>query len=79
MRCADVGDPIAHGFVDGVLQRLAAGLHADDFRAEHAHAGDVERLARHVFRAHVDRALQAEMRAHRGGRDAVLPPRRFRR
>ena len=40
--------------------------------AEHAHAEDVQRLARHVFGAHVDDALEAEQRARRGRRHAVL-------
>ena len=31
VRGADVGDPIAHGFVDGVFQGSAAGIDADDF------------------------------------------------
>ena len=69
---ANVGDPIAHRFVDGVLERLAAGVDADDLRAEHAHAGDVERLARHVFGAHVDDAFESEMRSDSGAGDAVL-------
>ncbi len=45
----------------------------DHFGAEQPHAEDVERLARHVVGAHVDVALEAEQRAHRRGRDAVLP------
>ena len=75
---ADVGDPIAHGFVDGVFQGFAAGFDADDFGAKHAHAGDVEGLAGHVFRAHVNGALQAEMRGDSGGGDAVLARAGFR-
>jgi hypothetical protein len=38
---ADVGDPVAHGFVDGFLQSFLAGVNGDDFGAEHAHAEDV--------------------------------------
>src|SRR5205085_2624180 len=29
MRGAYVGDPVAHGFVDGVLERAAAGIHRE--------------------------------------------------
>ena len=47
-------------------------------RAEHAHAGDVERLAGHVFRAHVHDAVEAKVRGDRGGRDAVLARAGFR-
>ena len=34
VRRAHVGDPVAHGFVDRVLQRAAAGIHANHFRAQ---------------------------------------------
>ena len=69
---ADVGDPIAHGFVDGVFQSAAAGIDADDLRAEHAHARNVERLAGHVFRTHIDDAFEAEVCGDGSGGDAVL-------
>jgi hypothetical protein len=72
VRGADVGHPIAHGFVDGVLEGAAAGLDSDDPCAEQAHARDVEGLARHVFRTHVYDAFQAEVRRDGGGGDAVL-------
>ena len=52
---------------------------ADDLRAQQPHAEDVQALPAHVFFAHVDHALEAEQRAHRGGGDAVLARRRFRR
>ena len=54
------------------FKRAAAGRHAAHGRAEQAHPDDVQRLARHVVGAHVDVALEAEQRAHGGGRDAVL-------
>ena len=69
---ANVGDPIAHGFIDGILERAAAGIDAHDLCAKHAHTGDVERLARHVFRTHVDNAFEAEMRGDGGASDSVL-------
>ena len=72
MRGADVGDPVAHGFVDGVFQRARSGTHAANFGAEQPHAEDVEFLAAHVFGAHVDDALEAQQRADRRRRDAVL-------
>ena len=40
VRGADVGDPVAHGFVDGVLERLLAGGDAD---APRRRAGSCER------------------------------------
>ncbi len=72
VRGAHVGDPVAHGFVDGVFQCAAAGIDGDDLRAEQAHARDVERLTRHVFRAHVDDAFEAEMRGDGCGGHTVL-------
>ena len=72
VRVADVGHPVAHRFVDGVLQRLAAGIDLTDRRAEQLHANDVQRLATHVLGAHVDVALETEQRARGRGRDTVL-------
>ncbi len=72
MRGADVRDPVAHGFVDGFLQGLLPGVHRHDFRAEHFHAIDVQRLPLAIHRAHVDDAFHAEHRADGGGGDAVL-------
>ena len=69
---ADVGDPVAHGFADGVLERAAAARDAHHLRAQQTHAEDVQPLPAHVFLAHVDDALEAEQRADRGGGDAVL-------
>ena len=67
-----VGDPVAHRLVDGVLQRLRAGVDTAHGRAEQLHAEDVERLALHVLGAHVDVAGQPEQRADGGRRHAVL-------
>ena len=72
VRGANVGNPIAHGFVDGVLKRAAAGIDADNLRAQQAHPRNVERLPRHVFGTHVHDAFQTEMRGDGGGRNAVL-------
>ncbi|CAM5639734.1 hypothetical protein SAURM35S_06328 [Streptomyces aurantiogriseus] len=72
VRVVDVGDPVAERLVDRVLQRAAAGLHGDDLGAEHTHPGHIEGLALGVDLAHVDGALEAEQRAGRRRRDAVL-------
>ena len=66
-------DPVPHGFVDGVLQRAAAGIDAADGGAEKLHAKDVERLPRHVFGAHVDVAVETEQRTGCCRGHAVLP------
>jgi hypothetical protein len=78
VRGADVGNPVAHGFVDGVFESARAGGDAADFRAEHAHAVDVELLAVHVLFAHVDDAVEAEECTDRCGGDAVLARAGFR-
>ncbi len=72
VRVADVGDPVAHRFVDGVLQRAAAGVDPQHLGAEQPHPEDVQRLPLHVLGAHVDVALEAEQRARRRRRHAVL-------
>ena len=71
-RVGDVGDPVAERLVHRVLERLGAGLDRDHLGAEHLHAEDVGRLARHVDGAHIDHAGQAEPGAEGRGGDAVL-------
>ena len=71
-RVVDGRDPVAERLVDGVLEGAAAGVDRDDLRAEQAHPDHVERLALHVDRAHVDGAVEAEVRRGGGGGDAVL-------
>ena len=68
----DVGDPVAHRFVDRVLERPAAGVDLPHLGAEQAHPDDVQRLPPHVLGAHVDAALEPEQRAGGRGRHAVL-------
>ena len=68
----DVGDPVAHGLVDGVLERAASGADRHDLGAQQAHPGHVERLPPGVLLAHVDDALQVEQRAGGRGGDTVL-------
>ena len=72
MRVRHVRDPVAHGLVDGVLQRLAAEIDGPHDRSEELHAEDVQRLARHVVGAHVDLAVEAEHGGGRGRCNAVL-------
>jgi hypothetical protein len=71
-RVGDVGDPVAHRFVQRILQRLRAGGHRHHLGTEQLHAIDVDLLALDIDRAHVDHALQAEARRHRGAGHAVL-------
>ena len=69
---ADVGHPVAHRLVDGVLQGPAAGVDAGDLRAEQPHPDHVEGLARHVLGAHVDLAGEPEEGAGGGRGHPVL-------
>ncbi len=67
-----IGDPVAHGFVERVLEGFAARLDRDHGRAQQFHAVDVGALALDVFAAHVDHALQAVAGANGGGGHAML-------
>ena len=71
-RVVDAGHPVADRLVDGVLQGARAGLHRHHLGAEQVHAGDVERLALRVDLAHVDHAVEPEVRRGGGRCDAVL-------
>mmetsp|Transcript_15479 Transcript_15479/g.33550 ORF Transcript_15479/g.33550 Transcript_15479/m.33550 type:complete len:670 (+) Transcript_15479:577-2586(+) len=68
----DVGDPVLHGLVDGVLQGLGSALGRDHLRSEHLHLEDVEGLSLDVNCAHVNDALEAHQGAGRGRGHAVL-------
>ena len=54
------GHPVAHCFVDRVLQRAAPGVNSLDRSSEQLHAEHVERLARHILGAHIHVALEPE-------------------
>ena len=74
---ADIRNPIANRFVDGVFEGAAATRDAAHFRAKQTHAEDVRFLPRHIDFAHVDDAFQAEQGAGGGGSDAMLAGTRF--
>ncbi len=68
----DGAHPVAKGFIEGILEGLAAGLDGDDAGAHELHAEDVEVLAADIFGAHVDIAGEAEDGGGGGGADAML-------
>ena len=68
----DVGHPGPQRVVHRVLQRAGAALDGDHLGPQQPHAEHVQRLARHVDRAHVHDAVHAQQRGGRGGGDAVL-------
>ena len=73
----DVRHPVAHRLVDGVLERRRAARDRPDLGPERAHPEHVRLLTLDVHGAHEHDARQAEERAGRGGRDAVLAGARF--
>ncbi len=72
VRVLDVGDPVAQGFVDGVLQDLSPRVTSTTSAPSIRMRADVEGLTAGVDLAHVDAALEAEHGAHGGGGHAVL-------
>ena len=68
----DVGHPVADGFVNGILERLAAALDREDFRAEQTHPKDVRLLAGNIDRAHVNVTFQPQQRRSGRAGNAVL-------
>ena len=71
-RVVHVGNPVAHGFVECILQRLAAALHRHHGGSQQLHAVHVGALALDVFAAHIDHAFQPVTGADGGGRHTVL-------
>ena len=64
--------PVAQRFITGIFQRGRTAVHRDHFRPHQTHTEHVRRLAFHVFRPHIDAALQAEQGAGEGRGHAVL-------
>ena len=71
-RIFDVGHPVAHRFVERVLECPGTALHRHHGRAEQLHAIYILRLALHVFRAHIHHAFHAVARRHGSGRHTML-------
>ena len=69
---ANVCHPIAHGFVDGIFQCLAAGGYRNHPCAQQFHSKYIQFLAANVFFTHIDIAFQAQKRANRRCSYAML-------
>src|SRR5436309_14318404 len=54
IRCAHIRNPVANGFIDGVLERPASRRYGHHARAQQFHAEDVDLLPADVLLAHVD-------------------------
>ncbi|CAB4921308.1 unannotated protein [freshwater metagenome] len=72
MSAVNSRNPIAHGLIDGILERLAPRSHWNDFGPKESHTHNIEGLSSGVFLAHVNRAVEAHHRCCRRRRDAVL-------
>src|ERR1051326_3318590 len=72
MSSPDVGHPIAHRFVDRLLEGGLAYRHRNDLRAKEFHARDVQGLPVHVDLPHINDAFAAKTRRDGGSGDAVL-------
>ncbi len=68
----NVGYPVAQRFVDRVLERSRTGIHFAHLGAQQFHAENIQRLAAHVFGAHVNDAVQSKQRANCCRRHAML-------
>src|SRR5690606_17599160 len=73
-----IGDPVAHGFVQGIFERARAGIDRHNGGTQQLHAINVRRLATDIFATHVHDTFQAIARSHGGRRDAMLAGARFR-
>ncbi len=68
----DVGDPVAHRFVERVLERLGPTFHRHHRGTKELHPVDVRRLTLHVLGTHVDHALHTVAGGDGGARDPML-------
>ena len=64
--------PAAHGFVDGVLERLLAGVDRHHLRAQQLHPKNVELLPPNILRPHIHHTFEIEHRRRRRRRHPVL-------
>ncbi|MPM98439.1 hypothetical protein SDC9_145625 [bioreactor metagenome] len=70
---ANIGHPVTHGFIEGILQGLGARLNRHHRRPQQLHAVDVGCLALDVLCAHVHHAFHPVARSHGRSRHPVLP------
>ena len=68
----DVGDPVAEGFVGGVLEGAGAAPTGITVAPSSSIRYTLSRLAAHVLRPHVHHAFEPEAGANGGGRHPVL-------
>mmetsp|Transcript_54891 Transcript_54891/g.122780 ORF Transcript_54891/g.122780 Transcript_54891/m.122780 type:complete len:325 (-) Transcript_54891:337-1311(-) len=74
----NVGNPVAEGLVDGILEGAGTRLDGNHFGTHLGHPEAIQLLTLAVDRSHVYDALKVEQGARGGGGDAVLPRSRLR-
>src|SRR5690242_14705525 len=78
VRCVNIGDPIADGFVNSVLECFATAFYSAHISSQQLHTKDIGLLAGHIHGTHVDNALNAQQGGYSSGSDAVLARAGFR-
>jgi hypothetical protein len=72
MGVVHVGDPVAKGFVDGVLEDGRAVVNGYHFGPQTLHPEDIGPLSFHIYRSHINGAAKTELGRHSGCGHAVL-------
>mmetsp|Transcript_11920 Transcript_11920/g.22798 ORF Transcript_11920/g.22798 Transcript_11920/m.22798 type:complete len:366 (+) Transcript_11920:367-1464(+) len=72
VRVANIGYPITHGFVDGVLESRLAIMDGDNLSTQGVHTENIQLLTFAVNGSHVHGAIQTELGTNSGGSDTVL-------
>mmetsp|Transcript_14152 Transcript_14152/g.24610 ORF Transcript_14152/g.24610 Transcript_14152/m.24610 type:complete len:203 (-) Transcript_14152:1222-1830(-) len=69
----NVGDPITHRFVDGVLESFLTSFHRNNLGTKCVHSEDIQLLSFAVNSSHVDNTFQSQHGTDSRGCDTVLP------
>ena len=67
-----MGNPVAQGRVNGVLQRAGTAVHGNYLRTQQLHAHHIHGLALHILCPHEDGAVHLQARRRRGRGHTVL-------
>src|SRR4051812_22096013 len=73
MSRSDIGHPIPHRLVDGLLKGSLAGCYRDDCCPQEFHPGNVETLTLRIGCPHVNDTFAAESCRYCGGCHPMLP------
>ena len=73
VRRREVRHPVAHRFIDRILERPATGIHSDHFGAKKPHPKHIQALPLHVLGAHIYGAFESETRCNGRRCNSMLP------